>query len=155
MRRIENLLVAGLSLTVLLEMGNEANAGRPTGRRVAFMNSFAIENHFFNFSTAGQWLWDELQVSLPAGGDANRMAQQIRAELERETQADAAAAEKDWERVNRQYGVREFSAQPTVELRPSASSFDAIIRYITRAPQRHEVKVHLFAAIIDVFQKPV
>ena len=59
----------GLLRTVLLEMGNWATTGHPTGRRVAFVNSFAIEGHYFNFSTAGQWLWDELQVTLPATGD--------------------------------------------------------------------------------------
>ena len=55
--------------TVLLETGNWAESGHPTGRRVTFSNSFAIEGHYFNFSTAGQWLWDELQVVLPTGED--------------------------------------------------------------------------------------
>ena len=43
--------------TVLLESGNWTNTGHPTGRKVAFMNGYAIEGHFFNFSTSGQWLW--------------------------------------------------------------------------------------------------
>ena len=47
----------GLLKTVVLEMGS-TSTGHPTGRRVSFMNKFAIERHFFNFSTAGQWLWD-------------------------------------------------------------------------------------------------
>src|SRR6266704_1449063 len=55
--------------TVLLETGNWTDSGHPTGRRVTFTNSFAIEGHYFNFSTSGQWLWDELQVVLPAGQD--------------------------------------------------------------------------------------
>ena len=50
----------GLLRTVLLETGNWTDTGHPTGRKVAFVNSFAIEGHFFNFSTTGQWLWDEL-----------------------------------------------------------------------------------------------
>ncbi|HXM98466.1 MAG TPA: mechanosensitive ion channel domain-containing protein, partial [Candidatus Dormibacteraeota bacterium] len=50
--------------TVLLETGNWTDSGHPTGRRVTFTNSFAIEGHYFNFSTSGQWLWDELQVIL-------------------------------------------------------------------------------------------
>jgi hypothetical protein len=29
-----------------------------------------MEGHFFNFSTAGQWLWDELEVTLPAADRA-------------------------------------------------------------------------------------
>jgi hypothetical protein len=44
--------------TVLLETGSGADAGHPTGRRVSFMNNYAIQGHFFNFSTAGQWMWD-------------------------------------------------------------------------------------------------
>ena len=59
----------GMFHTVLLETGNWTDSGHPTGRRVTFTNSFAIEGHYFNFSTSGQWLWDELQVVLPAGRD--------------------------------------------------------------------------------------
>jgi hypothetical protein len=79
----------GLFKTVLLEMGNWTNTGHPTGRRVSFMNGYAIEGHFFNFSTAGQWLWDELQVGVPAGKDAYAIAQRIREVVERETDDDA------------------------------------------------------------------
>jgi hypothetical protein len=59
----------GLLRTVLLETGNWADSGHPTGRKVAFVNSFAIEGHFFNFSTSGQWLWDEVQLMIPPGRD--------------------------------------------------------------------------------------
>ena len=52
--------------TTLLETGNWTDSGHPTGRKVTFVNSFAIEGHYFNFSTSGQWLWDELTVSVPA-----------------------------------------------------------------------------------------
>jgi Mechanosensitive ion channel len=54
----------GLLKTVLLEQGNWTDTGHPTGRQVGFSNSFAMEGHYFNFSTAGQWLWDELEVIL-------------------------------------------------------------------------------------------
>ena len=47
----------GLFHTVVLETGNWNDAGHPTGRRVTFVNSYAIEGHYFNFSTSGQWLW--------------------------------------------------------------------------------------------------
>ena len=66
----------GLLKTVLLEVGNWTSTGHPTGRRVAFLNSFAIEGHFFNFSTAGQWLWDQLVVTLPSTADPYKIAEQ-------------------------------------------------------------------------------
>jgi small-conductance mechanosensitive channel len=143
----------GVLKTVLLEMGNSGVTGHPTGRRVAFVNNFAIEGHYFNFSTAGQWLWDELQISLPMTGDPYLLAQQIREIVERATEADAADAAKDWERVTLQYGTRPFSAKPVAELRPTAPGLDVIVRYITRAPQRYQVKSKLFESIVDLLHK--
>jgi len=144
----------GLLKTVLLEQGNWTETGHPTGRRVAFSNGFAIEGHYFNFSTSAQWLWDELRLTLPSAGDPSSTAQQIREIVERETQADAAEAAKDWQRVTRQYGAREFSATPTVSLRPAANGMEVVVRYITRAPQRNAVKSKLFQAMVDLFRKP-
>src|SRR5260370_29286180 len=51
----------GMFHTVLLETGNWTDSGHPTGRRVTFTNSYAIEGHYFNFSTSRQWMWDKLQ----------------------------------------------------------------------------------------------
>ena len=143
----------GILKTVLLEVGDAGNTGRPSGRRVSFVNSFAIEGHYFNFSTAGQWLWDQLQVALPAAGDPYLFTRQIRETVERATEADAREAEKDWERVTRQYGTRPFSAKPVTDLQPGLNGLDVVVRYITRAPQRRDVKSRLFQAIVDVMHK--
>ena len=144
----------GLLKTTLLEMGNWTSTGHPTGRRVSFMNTFAIEKHYFNFSTAGQWLWDELHVLLPADRDPYAAVAEIRALAEKETEADARAAEQDWERVTRQYGSHSFSASPAADLRPVTEGLEAVVRYITRAPERYEMKSKLFAAIVDLLRKP-
>ncbi len=144
----------GLLKTVLLELGNWTETGHPTGRRVAFSNSFAMERHYFNFSTTGQWLWDELQVPLHNSGDPYPVAQQIREIVERETQADAAEAAKDWERVTHQNGSREFSAAPAVSLRPGPNGLEVQVRYITRAPRRNAVKARLFQTIVEMMHKP-
>src|SRR5216684_5964480 len=144
----------GILKTVLLELGDSATTGHPTGRRVTFMNKYAIENHYFNFSTAGAWLWDELQMTLPLVGDPYHMAMEIRNRVEQETAEDALAAEHDWERVTHQYGTQAFSAKPAVDLRPSINGLEVIVRYITRAPQRYEVKSRLFEAIVALVHKP-
>ena len=143
----------GLLKTVLLEVGNWTSTGHPTGRRVAFVNSFAIEGHFFNFSTAGQWLWDQLVVTLPSTADPYKIAEQIVELVGRETESDARQAEQDWRRVTAQYGVREFSAKPAVELRPGGAGLEVAVRYITRAPQRFEVKSRLFQVIVSLLHQ--
>lgn len=145
----------GLLRTVLLEMGNWTATGHPTGRRVSFVNSFAIERHFFNFSTAGQWLWDEIQVALPPDGDPYALVGQIADVVERETAPDAQHAEQEWERVTKQYGAAPFKAKPAVSLRPTPTGLEAVVRYITRAPRRVEVKSRLFREIIELLRKPL
>jgi small-conductance mechanosensitive channel len=144
----------GVLKTVLLELGNWTETGHPTGRQVAFSNSFAMDGHYFNFSTAGQWLWDELQVTLPPGGDPYLTAEQIGKLVERETEAASAQAAQDWERVTSQYGARSFSAKPAVSLRPSANGLEVVVRYITRAPERNAMKSRLFQVIVDLMHKP-
>lgn len=143
----------GLLKTMLLELGNWTGSGHPTGRRVAFSNSFAMERHYFNFSTSGQWLWDELVVALPAGGDPYEMAQQIREVVDRETEGLAAEAAEDWKRVTSQYGAREFSARPAVQLQPGQTGLEVMVRYITRAPERNAMKSKLLRAIVDLLHK--
>src|SRR5262249_25097228 len=144
----------GLLKTILLELGNWTETGHPTGRRVAFSNKFAMEGHYFNFSTSGQWLWDELQLTLPVAGDPYETAQQIREIVDRETQADATEAAKDWERATHQYGDREFSASSAVNLRPGINGLELVVRYITRAPRRNAVRSKLLRAIVDLLRKP-
>ncbi len=144
----------GMLRTILLEMGEWNHTGHATGRRVSFVNKFALENHYFNFSTEGRWLWDRLDMTLPTTGDPYRMAMQIREHVERATQEDAAAAESEWERVTHLYGSRPFSAKPSVDLRPSVNGLEVSVRYITRAPRRYEVKTRLFADIVDLIHSP-
>ena len=95
---------------MLLETGSWTDAGHPTGRRVSFVNSFAIEGHFFNFSTSGQWMWDELQVLIPAGQDPYPVIDGIQKLVEKETEANAKMAEEEWARATTRYRVQAFSA---------------------------------------------
>jgi hypothetical protein len=120
---------------------------------VTFSNSFAIEQHYFNFSTSNQWLWDQLAVTLPMDADPYRTVQQIREIVERETEADAAGATQDWDRVASKYGGSIFSAKPSVELRPSALGLDVVVKYITKAPERNTRKNRLFHEIVELLHK--
>ena len=85
--------------TILLETGNWNDAGHPTGRKVSFVNSFAIEGHYFNFTTTGQWLWDELDVLIPAGEDPYFLLNSVLKLVAEQTQSDAPQAEQEWRRA--------------------------------------------------------
>jgi small-conductance mechanosensitive channel len=142
----------GLFRTWLLETGNWTANGHPTGRKVSFLNGYAIRGKYFNFSTVGQWMWDEIKVSIPAGTDVHALLKGIYDATVKATQADAKMAEEEWKRVTHEEGSPQFSAMPSVNLRPAGSGVDIVIRYITRAGVRVETRNHLFAMIVDLMQ---
>lgn len=143
----------GLFHTVLLETGNWTDTGHPTGRRVTFMNSFAIEGHYFNFSTAGQWMWDELQVILPAGQDPYPMVEAIQAKVQEATQESAKQAEQEWSRAAGSREVGSFKMAPAISVKPAAGGIELSVRYITRANERYTLRTKLYQAIVELLGK--
>jgi small-conductance mechanosensitive channel len=136
--------------TVLLETGNWNETGHPTGRKVAFVNNYAIEGHFFNFSTSGQWLWDELQITVPPNEDPYPLLEAIQQSVEKETKTNAAAAEEEWKNSTSNYKVRSVSAAPTVNLRPTAVGVEIHVRYISRAQERSAIRARLNQALVEL-----
>jgi len=143
----------GLFHTVVLETGNWNDAGHPTGRRVTFVNSYAIEGHYFNFSTSGQWLWDELLLALPVDQDPYPIANEIQKIVTAETEANARLAEQEWGQMGSARGVRPFSAGPAISVRPSGMGFEIAVRYVTRANERHQQRGKLYYAIVELLRR--
>lgn len=141
----------GMFHTVLLETGNWTDSGHPTGRRVTFTNSFAIEGHYFNFSTSGQWLWDELQVILPAGRDPYPIVDAIQKKVQEATSETAKQAEKEWQSVTRSRDIaRTLTATPAINVKPVAGGVEIAVRYITRANERYQLRAKLNQAAVDL-----
>lgn len=136
--------------TVLLETGNWTDTGHPTGRKVAFVNSYAIEGHFFNFTTSGQWMWDELQITVPPNQDPYPLLDSIQKTVIKETETNAAAAEKEWQNTASNYKVSSVSAAPTVNLRPTSAGVDVHVRYIARAQERSAIRARLNQALVEL-----
>jgi len=143
----------GLFRTSLLETGNWTDKGHPTGRRVTFLNKFAISGQFLNFSTTGQWMWDEISVNVPAGEDTFERIDQIHKAVLKETEEGGHAAEQEWQRAMKQHDLSPFSATPSVEMRPAGSGIDILIRYVTRAGDRFEMRNRLYQLVIDLLHK--
>ena len=142
----------GLMRTVLLETTSGADTGHPTGRKAAFMNSYAIEGRFFNFSTAGQWLWDELVINVAAAEEASSKADAICRMVEEQTREDARIAEQEWRQIKS--GMGRNSAAPASSLRPAAAGIDVIVHYVTRASERYATRTRLYSLAIDILHAP-
>jgi small-conductance mechanosensitive channel len=145
----------GLFRTTLLETGNWTDKGHPTGRRARFLNSYAVTGQFFNFSTAGQWMWDEINVNVPPGEGTYQTIEAIHKAVLQQTEQDAKLAEAEWKGAATQHGLGQFSAAPSVDMRPAASGINILVRYVTRAQDRFEMRNKLYKAMIELLNKPV
>jgi small-conductance mechanosensitive channel len=143
----------GLFNTLLLETGNLADKGLPTGRQISFLNSFAIRGQYFNFSTSGQWMWDEIAVTMPETVDSMKMVELINKAALEETQKDANVAAHEWKQAPQTESLSAFTAAPVVSLVPSASGIDVHVRYVTRASERFEVRNRLYRRVIDLMRE--
>jgi small-conductance mechanosensitive channel len=146
----------GMFHTVLLETGNWTDSGHPTGRRVTFTNSYAIEGHYFNFSTSGQWMWDELQVVLPTGQDPYPVIDAIQKKVAEATSESAKQAEQEWQRAARSRQMNALSAAPAINVKPIIGGIEIAVRYITRANERYQLRAKLYQVAVDLLgQKAV
>ncbi len=140
--------------TTILETSNWAEKGHPTGRRATFINNFAVTGEFFNFSTVGQWMWDEMSISIPSSEETYAKVALISQAVSDETQQYAELAEQEWKRIPRQSALNHASASSSVNMRPAGSGVDLLIRYVTRAMDRIEVRNRLYERVIEVLRKP-
>ncbi len=136
--------------TVLLETGNWTDSGHPTGRRVTFTNSYAIEGHYFNFSTSGQWLWDELQIVLPAGQDPYPMLDAIHKKVIEATRESGEQAKKEWQNATSSRELSGITVDPVVSVKPIAGGIEVDVRYITRASERYQLRSKLNRAAVEL-----
>jgi len=150
---VGEVIEIGLLRTVLLETGNWTDTGHPTGRKVAFVNSFAIEGHYFNFSSAGQWLWDEIQALIPAGQNPYELVDAIQKLVEEETRAAAALAEDEWQKATTHYKMQALSVAPAIHLRPTVTGVEMQIRYITSASERYTMRARLYEKIVGLLHR--
>ena len=144
----------GLIYTTLLETGTLAEKGYPTGRRITFINSYAIRGKYFNFSTTGQWMWDEITVSLPSSDKAAATVERIHKAVLADMAENTRLAEKEWKHGTRSNSLSRFSAEPVVSIRPSASDIDVEVRYVTRASERFDVRNRLNQRLLDLLHEP-
>jgi small-conductance mechanosensitive channel len=140
----------GLFTTLLLETGTLADKGLPTGRQISFLNSFAIRGQYFNFSTSGQWMWDEIAVTMPDTVDSVKMVESIQKAAVEETQKDANVAAEEWKQSSLVESLSAFTAAPVVSMVPAGGGTDVHVRYVTRASTRFEVRNRLYRRVIDL-----
>src|SRR5262249_24067955 len=113
-------------------------------------NSFAIEGHYFNFSTSGRWMWDEVRLQVPHGRDPHPIVETLEHQVEAATAESARLAEEEWKEARRSPHASTIAAAPFISLRPAASGFEIVARYITKASERDALRARLYQTAIEM-----
>jgi len=98
-------------------------------------------------------MWDEIQVSIPPGARSYPLIEKIREATIRATEADVKMAEAEWKRVTHEEGSPQFSATPSVDMRPAGNGVDIVVRYVTRAGVRLETRNRLFQTVVELMRE--
>ena len=139
----------GMFYTVLLETGDWSES-HPTGRRVTFTNGFAIEGHYFNFSTSGRWMWDEVHIEVPQGHDPRAIVEALEKQIQAATAETARQAELEWREARRSPHASTIEGAPSIGLRPTAAGVEIVARYITSSSGRDELRARLYQTAIEM-----
>ena len=70
-----------------------------------------------------------------------------------ETEEGARTAVAEWKHGTHSDNLSRFTTTPVVNLLPSASGFDAQVRYVTRAATRFDVRTSLYRRVFDLLQE--
>jgi hypothetical protein len=100
-------------------------------------------------------MWDEINISLPASDNMQELLERIQKAVVSETEKNASQAETEWKRGAHGSSLSKFSATAVENLRPSSGGIDVLVRYVTRASERFELRNRLYQKLIQVLREPV
>ena len=136
--------------TVLLETGNWTETGHPTGRKVAFVNNYAIEGHFFNFSTSGQWMWDELQITVPPNQDPILCSMPSNNAWRRRRRPALRQRKKSGRIPRPTTRCARFQPRRRSTCRPTSTGVEVHVRYIAPAQERSAIRARLNQSLVEL-----
>ena len=148
------VLDVGIFHTVLLETGNWVESGHLTGRRVSFSNSFAVERHYFNFSTNGRWLWDEVHFVVPTGKDSTVIVEALQREVDALNAAGVRRVELETVSSRRAARLTAAAAAPNLSVKPIVGGVEVTVRYLTHVHERAERRARLYETVIALLSDP-
>jgi hypothetical protein len=97
-------------------------------------------------------MWDEIVLNIPAREDIYALVKRLQTKVEEVTTDDTAEAEREWRSATKQNALANFSALPTVDLRPAVAGADVLVRFVTKAHDRFEMRRKLYEAVMEMME---
>ncbi len=143
----------GLLRIAVLEVGNWVGAEQSTGRAVFFPNSFIFKNHYFNYSTATPFIWDEIRITVTYESDWKRAREIIEEVALRISQTYMEEAKHGQAQVARRFHINLGKLTPYVYVSIADSGVDLLLRYLTEIRKRRITQDQICREILEAFDK--
>lgn len=139
----------GLLRIAVLEVGNWVGAEQSTGRVVFFPNSFIFKSHYFNYSTANSFIWDEIRFTVTYESDWKRAREILEEVATRASQSFIEAARNSQAQLERQFHINLGTLTPYVYVSIASNGVDLVLRYLTEIRQRRSTQDKICQEVLE------
>lgn len=133
--------------------GQLAQREQSTGRMVFFPNSFIFKGHFFNYSTANSFIWDEVRILVTYESQWERARDIILRVAEEVSREVVERARQSQEKLSRRYHVNLGSPEPYAIVNIADSGVNLVLRYLSEIKLRRIMHDRICREILAAFKK--
>ncbi len=143
----------GMLRIAVMEVGNWLSGEQSTGRMVFFPNSFIFKGHFFNYSTADSFVWDEVHI-LVTYESPWKKARDIILKVAQEASRDVVQrARESQDRLARRFNINLGSPDAYAYVSIADSGVDLVLRFLSEIKLRRTMRDRICSEILEAFEK--
>ena len=143
----------GMLRIAVTEVGNWLSGEQSTGRMVFFPNSFIFKGHFFNYSTANSFIWDEVHILVTYESQWKKARDIILKVAEEASREVVERARESQEKLARRFNVGLGNPESYAYVTIADSGVDLVLRYLSEIKQRRVMRDRICREILEAFEK--
>ena len=106
-----------------------------------------------NFSKSFEYIWDNITIPILFESDYKKISKHIEKIAEEKTEKFLKGAEKDYEKLKKEYFISRGDIRPTVFVSFNDNYIKINLRYITNLWERKKTQSEISSAILDYLHK--
>lgn len=141
-----------LLYTELLEIQNWVSGDQPTGRIVSVPNGKILSKDVFNSTRDHSFIWDELHIPIPYGGNWKQAVEIIEKIILEKTGDVREVADKEIAKLHAKYFLSVANTESKTFIKLTDNWISIYGRYVCYARERRALNSDIMQAILEEFE---
>lgn len=137
----------------IMEINDWVEGDLYTGRIVEIPNNQIMSKDVINFSKRFEYIWDNITIPILFESNYKKIANDIKKIAEVKTEKYFKGAEKDYEKLKKEYFISGGDIHPTVFVSFNDNYIKINLRYITNLWERKKTQSEISLGILDYLHK--